>query len=75
MELCGGRDVIYCPMCDVLFSANDGHKCEVILKEVLMHKCTCQECGEEFECEDVNAKLCDDCIEEAEEYDDSEYEE
>ena len=39
-----------------------------------MHKCTCQECGEEFECEEANAKLCDDCLEEME-YEDEEYEE
>lgn len=28
--------------------------------------CMCQECGGEFECEEPLAKICDDCLDEAE---------
>lgn len=42
--------------------------------EKTMFKCICQECGEEFECEEPDGKLCNDCLEDAE-YEDSEYEE
>lgn len=66
-------DRTYCPMCDTLVLNGSNHKC-TIPEDKPMFKCECQECGEEFECSNENASLCDDCIDEAE-YDDSEYEE
>ena len=92
MELCGGRDVrqqvpmIYIgqyifgtniPQPKVIYLGMMDCKCNQCKPEALMFKCICQECGEEFECDDAEGRVCDDCLEEAEdeEYEDSEYEE
>lgn len=33
------------------------------------YACICQECGEAFQCTEPDAKLCDDCLAEAEDED------